>query len=116
MAKKNRTMDCKEFAKKTPEWIADDLYGKDAKRFMEHMDNCEECREELHIQFLVKEGMERLESEASFNLDKELMTKVDSYKKRLQRKHKMDIVIYWMEAIAILSMAFMLALVIINKM
>ncbi len=108
-------MDCKEFAAKTPLWIADELFGKEANRFMEHMEACDECREELHIQFLVKEGMERLENGESFNLEEELITKVDKYKKRLIHQHKMNVVIYWMEAIAIAAMAFIIALVVIMK-
>lgn len=115
MIKMNRTMDCSEFAQKTPLWIKDELFGKEANRFLAHMETCDECREELHIQFLVKEGMERLESGESFNLDEELLTKVDNYKKRLLHQHKMNVVIYWMEAVAIAAMVFILALVAILK-
>ncbi|MBQ0027388.1 MAG: zf-HC2 domain-containing protein [Lachnospiraceae bacterium] len=112
---KNRSMDCKEFANLTPKWIEDELYGKEAYRFLEHMETCDECREELHIQFLVKEGMERLESGESFNLDEELLNKVDAYKKRLIHQHKMNVAVYWMEAVAIAAMIFIIALVVILK-
>jgi len=111
MKKKNRPMGCKDFMKYMPDWLDDNLYGKQADKFLEHMDNCEECREELHIQFLVKEGMSRLESGSGFNLDKELAGKVTTYRKRLANRHTMDVIIYWMEAIAFVAVVFILALV-----
>ena len=55
-------MTCKEVEKWIPLFLRDDLDTDDLREFMEHIDKCEECREELSIQFLVQEGMARLES------------------------------------------------------
>lgn len=112
---RNKPMDCKEFTKLTPYWLKEELIGRTAYRFLDHMDSCDECREELHIQFLVMEGTQRLESGESFDLDKELALKVANYRKKLLRAHRMNVVIYWMEAIAIAAIIFILALVFIYK-
>ncbi len=106
-------MDHKEFIKLIPIWLDGKLDGKRGGRFLEHMENCKECREELHIQYLVKEGTARLESGMSFNLDKELSEKVTAYKKKLKRKHTENVIIYWMEAIAGAAIIFILVLVFI---
>ena len=45
-------MTCKEVEKWIPLFLRDDLDTDDLREFMEHIDKCEECREELSIQFL----------------------------------------------------------------
>lgn len=105
-------MKCKEFIRLIPEWLDEELIGKTAYRFLNHMDSCSECREELHIQFLVKEGTARLESGAGFNLDKELAKKVEDYRKFLKRRDILNRIVYVMEAIAVAAIVFILLLVI----
>ncbi len=104
-------MNCKEFISLLPKWLDDKLDGRRAARFFEHMDSCDDCREELQIQFLVREGTARLESGGSFNLDRELSDKISRYHKRLRRKHRENVIIYWMEAIAAIAIIFILVLV-----
>lgn len=53
--------ECKEFEKLIPGFIGRKLDFPTLKRFYEHWERCGECREELSIQFLVAEGMQRLE-------------------------------------------------------
>lgn len=115
MFKKNRTMDCKEFTHLTPAWLKEELTGKKAYEFLEHMESCSECREELHIQFLVLEGTARLFNASGFNLDEELKIKVENYQKKLKHNHRMNMIIYVMEAIAFVAIIFILILVFILK-
>ena len=112
-AGRNAEMDCKEFIRLIPNWLDGKLDGKRGAKFLDHMNTCKDCREELHIQFLVREGTARLESGGSFNLDKELSEKVTAYKKKLKRKHTENVIIYWMEAIAGAAIIFILILVFI---
>ncbi len=107
-------MNCKEFIHLIPMWLNDKLDGRRAVRFFEHMENCPDCREEMQIQFLVKEGTARLESGGSLNLDRELSDKMARYQKRLKRKHTENVIIYWMEAISALAILFLLILVFIK--
>ena len=67
--RRNTEMDCKEFMRLIPIWLEGKLDGKRGTRFLEHMEGCTDCNEELHIQYLVKEGTARLESGGNFNLD-----------------------------------------------
>ena len=71
-------MNCIETEKMIPAYLQDELEGKELDLFMEHIENCPECKEELSIQFLVSEGMEQLEAGNNFNLQKALQAKLAS--------------------------------------
>ena len=65
-------MDCKEFEKLIPDFLAQKLDFLTMKQFQEHKEKCPGCSEELEIQFLVAEGMQRLEEGDAFDLEREL--------------------------------------------
>lgn len=75
-------MDCKEFEKMIPAYIAKKLDYYSLKRFCEHAEQCEACKEELTIQYLTTEGIQRLEDGDAFDLQREL----NQY--RVDAKHK----------------------------
>ena len=81
-------MNCKDAEKMISPFLEDDLDNRDLTAFLEHMETCPECREELTIQFLVLVGMKRLEDGNTFNLKKELDNMLrDSRKKLRVRKY-----------------------------
>ena len=77
MERSDRGMNCKDAEKKIPYFLQDELDGSKLKEFVEHIDACSECKEELSIQFLVAEGLERLEEGNNFNLQEELLMKLE---------------------------------------
>ena len=77
MERSDRGMNCKDAEKKIPYFLQDELDGSRLKEFVEHINACSECREELSIQFLVSEGLERLEEGNNFNLQEELLMKLE---------------------------------------
>lgn len=62
--------DCKTAEKMIPGFLADELDSKRLKWFLQHVSSCSECREELSIQFLVSEGLNTLETDNSYDLQK----------------------------------------------
>lgn len=70
-------MKCKEAEKEIPSFLNDELDGKDLAEFVDHIEDCPECMEELSIQFLVAEGLEQLEQGNNFNLQKALTWKLE---------------------------------------
>lgn len=78
-------MDCKEFERLIPDFISDKLDYQSLKRFNSHMEYCENCREELTIQFLVTEGVQRLEDGSAFDLQGELCQHMEEANKRVKR-------------------------------
>ena len=108
-------MDCKEVQKNIAAFLNGELQGKDAERFLYHIENCEECKEELSIQYLVREGTARLEGGGSFDLSKDLDVLIaDSYL-AIKKSRRAAWVIYSLEFIALAAVIFILVLVFIIK-
>lgn len=77
-------MDCKEFEKMIPDFIDRRLNYFELAEFDAHLKQCDNCKEELVIQFLVREGMQRLEEGDAFDLQKELDTRISEAGRRLK--------------------------------
>lgn len=77
-------MDCKEFEKMIPDFIERRLDYFELKEFDGHLKQCDNCKEELVIQFLVSEGMQRLEEGDAFDLQKELDARISEAGRRLR--------------------------------
>lgn len=78
------SMTCKEFEKMIPAFLGKKLDFASLKSFMKHMEACDECREELKIQFLVTEGMQRLEEGDAFDMQNELEARLEEARSRMR--------------------------------
>ena len=65
-------MTCRQAEKLIPLYLSGELDTKELKDFARHMEQCTVCTEELSVQYLVAEGMNRLESGEAFDLQKEV--------------------------------------------
>ncbi|MCD7806731.1 MAG: zf-HC2 domain-containing protein [Lachnospiraceae bacterium] len=65
-------MDCKEVESLLSEFIGGKCTREQSRQIREHIISCPNCREELTIQFLVQEGMSRLDRDEDFHLDEEI--------------------------------------------
>ena len=65
-------MNCKEVEKNIPRFLRKECSAKEEIALLEHIIHCPECKEELSIQLLLTEGINRLENGESFDLNKEL--------------------------------------------
>lgn len=74
-------MTCRECEKQIPDFIGWKMDYLKMKRFTEHVDACDSCREELVIQFLIREGMARLEDGDVFDLQRELQEHMDGVRR-----------------------------------
>ena len=108
-------MDCKEVQKNIAAFLDEELDGRSGERFLHHIEQCPECREELSIQYLVKEGMVRLEEGGSFDLGKDLKNLIAGSYKKIKNQRIANAIIYSMEFFAILAVIFILVLVFLNK-
>lgn len=77
-------MDCKEFELMIPDFIDRKMDYPSLKRFREHVNCCGECREELTIQFLVREGVQRLEDGGAFDLQSELEQRLEEAERKVR--------------------------------
>ena len=60
-------MDCKEFNGLIQDFLNDRLDEMKLSEFLSHIEECEVCRDELRIQYLIYEGLARLEEGATFD-------------------------------------------------
>lgn len=83
-------MDCKETQKHINEFLRDELDEDITEEFMQHVTECKECMEELTIQYLVTEGLQRLETASAFDAQRELEEKLEAaiLKRRIHKKVK----------------------------
>ena len=77
-------MDCKEFERLIPGFIARKMDFQTLIKFNEHLENCGDCKEELVIQLLVSEGMQRLEEGSAFDLQNELKVRLDDARRKIK--------------------------------
>lgn len=80
-------MTCKDVEKLIPIFIKDELNYIELEKFIDHIEECPDCMEEMSIQFLVSEGMVRLEQGSAFDLNQELRSLLEISKSRI-RVHK----------------------------
>ena len=75
-------MNCYECKKRIKDFLNDSLNSKTCIEFIDHVRSCKDCMEELSIEFLVNEGLKRLDTATSFDLERELNDKINqSYHK-----------------------------------
>ena len=92
-----------------PQFLDDDLDNQNLSDFLDHIDSCPDCKEELTIQFLVRVGMQRLEDGNTFNLAQELERELADAKRKMHRRKTLVLVSYVLE----ISVAALFALVIL---
>lgn len=106
-------MTCKETEKMIPFFLQDDLETEELREFMEHIEECDDCREELTIQFLVTEGMSRLEEGNVFDLQNELRYRMDEAERVLKRRENMQWLLYCLEGLVVLAIIILIMLLIL---
>ena len=106
-------MNCKDFEKKIPIFINSTMEYSELKEFVEHVDICPECREELDIQLLVSEGIARLNDGGALDLRYEMDKRMVLAMSTIHRHKMMRILAGTLEFMALLALALIVVLVII---
>lgn len=105
-------MNCNQIQRRIPAFLKDELESRELVRFLEHMDTCEECKEELTIQYLSSEGISRLEEGKTFDLDRELQEYMLQTEKGMKRRRNiiLGFVAFEVVAVAAIAMIYIYAL------
>ena len=103
---------CKEAKKYIAKFIENNMEDEDMELFINHVDNCPQCMEELSIQYLVAVGMNRLEEGGTFDLSGELHDKLQSYQNKIRFRRQKNATYFAMEicliaATAVISIFFL---------
>lgn len=83
-------MDCKETQRCIHLFLKEELDMRTAQKFVEHVHTCSECMEELTIEYLLLEGINRLENAEDIDVQNELDEKLDRVmnRKRMYKQLK----------------------------
>lgn len=106
-------MTCKEFEKIIPDYMQKKLDFMVEKKFVEHMHACPTCNEELNIQFLVEEGLMRLEDGRAFDLQKQIRELLKESEKKVntnEKAVKIGRVVESIVMLAVLAVVFVLVI------
>ncbi len=93
------TMDCKEFQRMIPDFLEDELDNYSLEDFLNHIEKCKNCKEELTIQFLIDAGIQRLEDGSTFNLSDELQLTIGDAWQRLRMRKRLLKTAYFLQVI-----------------
>lgn len=78
LRRKESFMDCRTFESKIPAYIAGQLNMEEMQEFLEHMDGCSQCYDELEITYSVMQGIRQLDSEDGDTEAKDLELSLES--------------------------------------
>ena len=106
-------MKCKDFEKKIPTFIDSTIEYTELKEFVDHVDKCAECREELDIQLLVSEGIARLNDGGALDLRYEVDKRMAIAMATIHRHKMMRMLAGTLQLMALLAFAVIIVLVII---
>ncbi len=101
-------MDCTAAERRIASFLSGELDERDTEEFVGHIEQCPLCTEELAIQYLISEGMHRLEDGGAFDLNKELKDMLLWTKRRVHRKKIFDRILFSAE-IAAVAASFLLS-------
>ncbi len=98
-------MTCKEAERLVMPYIKDELTDEELQEFLEHMEVCPDCREELEIYFTVDVGIRQLDSETgNYNIKGALEAAVEQSRQRLQAVRLIKIARYTVSTLCVMAL------------
>ena len=114
MKKNKEKLQCIQATKMIPAFILGELSYRELERFMEHMEECENCKEELSIQFLVEVGLNSLEAGNTFDLQEELNMALEEARRKVKIYQFFHHSLFILECIGIAAVLLLSVLFILN--
>ena len=98
-------MTCKEAESLVMPYIKNELTDEELFEFLEHIEHCPECREELEIYFTVDVGIRQLDSETgNYNIKGALETAIEQSWERLEAVRLVKIVRYAVSTLSVMAL------------
>lgn len=101
-------INCKVIEKKIPAYLSGSLSVKETKAFVNHVQECKDCKDELTIQYMVSEGLSKAESDNEYNLLKGLEQKLSGSRQMIK---KYRITLFFVLLFVIASLALFAAVI-----
>ena len=104
-------MTCREVEKLVVPYIHDELTNDELDAFIEHVETCDSCMEELEIHYMVDVGLKKLEEDdTTYDIVGDLMRKMDSSVNELHRFTMFQISRYAVNTLSALFLILAVAL------
>ena len=98
-------MTCKEAESLVMPYIKNELTDEELFEFLEHIEHCPECREELEIYFTVDVGIRQLDSETgNYNIKGALETAIEQSRESLEAVRLVKIVRYAVSTLSVMAL------------
>ena len=98
-------MTCNEAESLVMPDIKNELTDEELFEFLEHIEHCPECREELEIYFTVDVGIRQLDSETgNYNIKGALETAIEQSRERLEAVRLVKIVRYAVSTLSVMAL------------
>ena len=98
-------MTCKEAESLVMPYIKNELTDEELFEFLEHIEHCPECREELEIYFTVDVGIRQLDSETgNYNINGALETAIEQSRERLEAVRMVKIMRYAVSTLSVMAL------------
>lgn len=104
-------MTCREAEGMVIPYIEHTLDDDSLGEFLLHIDNCENCREELEIYFTVYYGLRQLDNEiGTYNIKGALEDTLEASRERLKKVHVLTVLRYAANTLSVLGVLVVLLL------
>ncbi|MEG1847489.1 MAG: zf-HC2 domain-containing protein [Lachnospiraceae bacterium] len=98
-------MECKYYERMILPYLSEELEEEELQDFIKHIATCKGCQEEIAIQYLINDGMQKLEEGKSFNVEKELKDKFLSAQRKISARKRLKLFNIGLEILGILLIA-----------
>ncbi|WP_026508659.1 anti-sigma factor family protein [Butyrivibrio sp. MC2013] len=95
-------MNHKDIERLIPSFLDESMDDDTLEKFLDHIEKCPSCKEELTVQFLLGLGMSLLETGETFNLSSEMNKKLKEAHERLEHNKRFRNISFSFEVFAIL--------------
>ncbi len=77
-------MNCRGYMKNFTSFLNDELPERKARLMLKHLNSCHTCREEMRIQYILQEGMHRLEFGGTLDINSDFEKMISEREKKLR--------------------------------
>lgn len=97
-------MTCQEAERMVTPYINDELTGDELEAFLNHLEECKSCQEELEIYFMVDVGVKKLDEDGTFDIAGDLKKKIEDSYSRISFMWGLRIVKYAVNTLVVMAL------------
>ena len=104
-------MECRDFQKTVGPYLSENIDDSELNDFLNHVDQCESCREELELEYIINKGPEIIDSaESNYDITANFRNRLEDEnhyirfrKKFLILRYIMDTLSFWAVLVSVIK-------------